>query len=55
LRVHDDGVGGADPARGSGLIGLSDRVQALGGSVAVESPPGGGTCLDVTLPIGPTP
>jgi signal transduction histidine kinase len=55
LRVRDDGVGGADPARGSGLIGLSDRVQAFGGAVAVESPPGGGTCLDVTLPIAPTP
>ncbi|HEX3362962.1 MAG TPA: sensor histidine kinase, partial [Solirubrobacterales bacterium] len=55
LRVRDDGVGGADPARGSGLIGLSDRVQAVGGAVAVESPPGGGTRLEVTLPIAPTP
>jgi signal transduction histidine kinase len=55
LRVGDDGVGGADPARGSGLIGLSDRVQAVGGAVAVESPRGGGTCLDVTLPIAATP
>ncbi|HEX4751912.1 MAG TPA: histidine kinase [Solirubrobacterales bacterium] len=55
LHVRDDGVGGADPARGSGLIGLSDRVQAVGGAVTVDSPPGGGTCLKVTLPIGPTP
>jgi signal transduction histidine kinase len=55
LRVRDDGVGGADPARGSGLIGLSDRVQALGGTVAVESPPGSGTCLEVMLPIAPAP
>jgi signal transduction histidine kinase len=51
LRVRDDGVGGADPARGSGLIGLSDRVHALGGTIAVESPPGSGTSLEVTLPI----
>ena len=51
LRVRDDGVGGADPARGTGLIGLSDRVQALGGAVVVESPPADGTCLEVTLPI----
>jgi signal transduction histidine kinase len=55
LLVRDDGVGGADPARGSGLIGLSDRVQAVGGAVAVDSPPGDGTRLEVTLPIGPTP
>jgi signal transduction histidine kinase len=55
LRVRDDGVGGADPARGSGLIGLSDRIQALGGKVAVESPPGSGTCLEVTLPIASAP
>jgi signal transduction histidine kinase len=52
LKVRDDGVGGADPAAGSGLIGLSDRVQALGGTVAVESPPGSGTRLEVTLPTG---
>jgi signal transduction histidine kinase len=55
VRVRDDGVGGADPARGSGLIGLSDRVQALGGTVAVESPPGTGTFLEVTLPVAPMP
>jgi signal transduction histidine kinase len=55
LRVRDDGVGAADPARGSGLIGLSDRVQALGGTVVVESPPGSGTCLEVKLPITATP
>jgi signal transduction histidine kinase len=53
LRIHDDGVGGADPTRGSGLVGLSDRVQALGGTVAVESPSGSGTHLEVTLPIAP--
>jgi signal transduction histidine kinase len=55
LRVHvrDDGIGGADPDRGSGLIGLSDRVEALGGSIAVESPPGRGTSLEVVLPVAP--
>jgi signal transduction histidine kinase len=40
--VGDDGVGGADPERGSGLIGLKDRVEALGGTIAVESPVGVG-------------
>jgi signal transduction histidine kinase len=39
LSIRDDGIGGADPARGSGLIGLRDRVQALGGSIEVNSPP----------------
>jgi signal transduction histidine kinase len=53
LRVRDDGVGGADPARGSGLIGLSDRVEALGGTLTVKSVPGEGTSLEVTLPTAP--
>jgi signal transduction histidine kinase len=51
LRVHDDGVGGADPRRGSGLVGLNDRVAALGGAMRVESPLGQGTSLTVTLPV----
>jgi signal transduction histidine kinase len=51
LAIQDDGVGGADPARGSGLIGLADRVEALGGTIAIESPAGGGTALHVELPI----
>ena len=51
LRVRDDGVGGADPVRGSGLIGLNDRVEALGGTVRIDSPAGKGTSLLVTLPI----
>jgi signal transduction histidine kinase len=51
LSVRDDGVGGADPARGSGLIGLSDRVQAVGGTITVASPPGEGTSLLVDFPI----
>jgi PAS domain S-box-containing protein len=52
LSIRDDGVGGADPARGSGLIGLSDRVEALGGTLALVSPAGGGTSLRVSLPAG---
>ena len=51
LSVGDDGVGGADPARGSGLIGLTDRVQALGGTITVRSPPGEGTKLLIDLPL----
>jgi signal transduction histidine kinase len=51
LVLRDDGVGGADPSRGSGLIGLRDRVEALGGTISVASPPGEGTVLDVRLPI----
>ena len=51
LRVSDDGVGGADPARGSGLVGLKDRVEASGGTLTVESRPGEGTRLDVALPL----
>jgi signal transduction histidine kinase len=51
LSVRDDGVGGADLARGSGLIGLSDRVQALGGTITVHSPISEGTALQVDLPI----
>lgn len=52
IRIGDDGVGGADPTRGSGLIGLRDRVEALGGTMVVTSPPGGGTALLVELPLG---
>jgi signal transduction histidine kinase len=51
LRVRDDGVGGADPGRGSGLSGLNDRVAALGGTMRVDSPAGQGTSLTVTLPV----
>jgi signal transduction histidine kinase len=53
LLVQDDGAGGADPARGSGLIGLSDRVAAVGGRIEITSPPGSGTTLMVTIPAGP--
>jgi signal transduction histidine kinase len=51
LDVRDDGVGGADPARGSGLVGLKDRVEATGGTLRVESRPGQGTSLLAELPI----
>jgi signal transduction histidine kinase len=52
LSVRDDGVGGATPGRGSGLIGLTDRVEALGGTITLDSPAGRGTSLRVDLPIG---
>ena len=51
--VTDDGVGGADAARGSGLRGLADRVAALDGTLSVESPPGRGAHLHVEIPCGP--
>ena len=51
--IHDDGRGGADFTRGSGLVGLKDRVEALGGRFSVQSPVGGGTRLDATLRYGP--
>jgi signal transduction histidine kinase len=53
LSIRDDGIGGADPAGGSGLIGLRDRVQALGGSIEVKSPPGEGTAIVVELQLQP--
>ena len=50
VEVADDGVGGADTERGSGLRGLADRVEALGGKLRVWSPPGGGTRLRAEMP-----
>ena len=50
LAIRDDGVGGADPTRGTGLVGLKDRVEATGGTLRVESRPGDGTRLLVELP-----
>jgi signal transduction histidine kinase len=50
--VADDGVGGADP-KGSGLRGLRDRIVALGGSLDVESPAGGGTTVRAVIPVDP--
>ena len=51
LVVRDDGVGGADPAGGSGLTGLRDRAETIGGVLEVTSPHGGGTVLSARLPI----
>jgi signal transduction histidine kinase len=51
LWIRDDGIGGADPSSGSGLVGLRDRVEALGGRIEVASPPGSGTSLRVEIPI----
>jgi signal transduction histidine kinase len=52
IAVRDDGVGGADPARGSGLLGLKDRAEAIGGAISLQSPRGSGTSLQVELPLG---
>ncbi len=52
LTVTDDGVGGADPSRGTGLMGLRDRVEAAGGRLEITSPPGGGTSLAAAIPLG---
>jgi signal transduction histidine kinase len=52
LRIADDGHGGADVADGSGLRGLFDRVEALGGELRIDSPPGGGTLVAARLPLG---
>jgi signal transduction histidine kinase len=51
LSVRDDGKGGADFGKGSGLVGLQDRVEALGGTIRIDSPRGGGTSLEVSLPL----
>ena len=51
LCVHDDGAGGADPLRGSGLIGLKDRIEALGGTFSMRSPAGRGTMVSCELPV----
>lgn len=53
VEVSDDGAGGADAAAGSGLRGLADRVEALGGSLTVDSPRGGGTCVTAVIPLKP--
>jgi signal transduction histidine kinase len=55
LRVADDGVGGADRARGTGLQGLADRVETLGGTLYLASPPGAGTVLTAEIPLAADP
>ncbi|HWH98325.1 MAG TPA: GAF domain-containing sensor histidine kinase, partial [Pseudolysinimonas sp.] len=52
LSIRDDGVGGADSNRGSGLTGLRDRIEALGGQLKIESPSGSGTLIEVEIPTG---
>jgi signal transduction histidine kinase len=52
IQIADDGVGGADDRRGSGLSGLADRVEALDGRLYVTSPPGAGTTITAELPCG---
>ena len=51
LEVRDDGIGGVDTTRGSGILGLTDRVEALDGTISIASPPRSGTTLSVRLPI----
>jgi signal transduction histidine kinase len=51
VHVTDDGVGGANPAEGTGLRGLSDRVEALHGRLRVHSPDGGGTRISAEIPV----
>ena len=52
IEIADDGAGGAQPAVGSGLHGLQDRVEALGGHLLVTSPAGKGTVVTADLPCG---
>ena len=51
IEVRDDGAGGADAARGTGLTGLLDRIEAADGTLTIASPPGQGTRLHATLPV----
>jgi signal transduction histidine kinase len=51
VSVRDDGVGGADPSRGTGLVGLTDRIEALGGSIRISSQTGKGTKITAELPL----
>jgi signal transduction histidine kinase len=55
VEIEDDGVGGVDLARGTGLRGLADRVETLGGTLKVVSPPGGGTNLTAVIPTSNRP
>ena len=52
IRVVDDGSGGATPTQGTGLAGLSDRVEAQGGTLLIHSPVGAGTRIEVEIPCG---
>jgi signal transduction histidine kinase len=50
FEIQDDGTGGADPRHGTGLAGLADRVESIGGTITITSPPGKGTTIAVQLP-----
>lgn len=52
VEVVDDGVGGADPTAGTGLRGLADRVEVLGGHLSVDSAPEAGTHVQAAIPVG---
>jgi signal transduction histidine kinase len=51
LSIDDDGIGGADRTKGSGLVGLIDRIEAFGGTVKITSPEGRGTTLEIRMPL----
>ena len=51
LAIRDDGIGGADLSQGSALLGLSDRIKALGGTLQLTSPADGGTTLLIDVPL----
>jgi signal transduction histidine kinase len=55
LAIRDDGIGGADVNQGSGLVGLSDRIEAVGGTFTLSSQPGDGTDIRVAIPLTGTP
>jgi signal transduction histidine kinase len=55
LSIHDNGIGGADLGKGSGLVGLNDRVEAFGGHMTVTSPQGCGTTISVSIPVDAQP
>jgi signal transduction histidine kinase len=52
IEIADDGIGGADPSRGTGIRGLSDRVEALDGHLDLDSPPGSGTRIRAEISCG---
>jgi signal transduction histidine kinase len=51
VEIRDDGIGGADSARGTGLVGLADRLESLGGVLSVISPAGTGTTIVAEIPL----
>jgi signal transduction histidine kinase len=52
LAIRDDGIGGADHNHGAGLVGVRDRIEALGGTLQIMSPAGNGTTLLIEIPLG---